>query len=75
MATAVTWTKMGVANRDGKLTSMDALIILQDAAGTGHIGSGRIINLLFWQEIHLCVVEYMGYMVDLCVICIRYKEL
>ena len=46
MATAVTWAKMGVANRDGKLTSMDTLMILQAAAGTGHIGSGRIINLL-----------------------------
>ena len=60
MATVVTWAKTGVANRDGKLTSMAALMILQAAAGTGHIGSGRIIDLLLWQEIHLYVVEYIG---------------
>lgn len=33
MATAWTWTKMGDMNRDDKLTSMDALMIPQTAAG------------------------------------------
>ena len=33
MATAWTWTKMGDMNRDRELTSMDALMILQTAAG------------------------------------------
>jgi len=33
MATAWAWTKMGDRDRDRELTSMDALVILQAAAG------------------------------------------